>query len=116
MRFVGHLITKDGLKPDPEKVKTVNEMPNPTDVAVVRRLLGFVNYLCKFMQRHLRTFTKLQLLQIIVVTYVMCMNKKIDVKSRYKILSGCIEHISFILLVFRDIWPNEWDIFLNIII
>ena len=40
MRFVEHLITKDGLKPDPEKVKAVNEMLNPTDV---RRFLGFVS-------------------------------------------------------------------------
>ncbi|XP_061170331.1 uncharacterized protein K02A2.6-like [Saccostrea echinata] len=49
VRFVGHLITKDGLKPDPEKVKAVNEMPNPTDVAGLRRFLGFVNYLSKFL-------------------------------------------------------------------
>ena len=49
VRFVGHLITKDGLKPDPEKVKAVNEMPNPTDVAGVRRFLGFVNFLSKFL-------------------------------------------------------------------
>ena len=37
------------MKPDPEKVKAVNEMPNPTDVAGVRRFLGFVNYLSKFL-------------------------------------------------------------------
>ena len=47
--FMGHLITKDGLKPDPAKVKAVNEMPSPTDVAGVRRFLGFVNYLSKFL-------------------------------------------------------------------
>lgn len=49
VRFVGHLITKDDLKPDPEKVKAVNEMPKPTDVAGVRRFLGFVNYPSKFL-------------------------------------------------------------------
>ena len=49
VRFVGHLITADGLKPDPEKVKAVNEMPNPSDVAGVRRFLGFANYLSKFL-------------------------------------------------------------------
>ena len=49
VRFVGHLITKDDLKPDPEKVKAVNEMPKPTDVTVVRRFLRFVNYLSKFL-------------------------------------------------------------------
>ena len=45
VRFIGHLITAGGLKPDPEKVKAVNDMPNPTNVAVVRRFLGFMNYL-----------------------------------------------------------------------
>ena len=29
VRFMGHLITKDGLKPDPEKVRAVQEMPKP---------------------------------------------------------------------------------------
>ncbi|XP_060070555.1 uncharacterized protein K02A2.6-like [Ylistrum balloti] len=49
VKFVGHLITADGLKPDPEKVKAVSEMPDPTDIAGVRRFIGFVNYLSKFM-------------------------------------------------------------------
>lgn len=48
VKFIGHLITADGLKPDPEKVKAVSEMPNPTDVADVRRFIWFVNYLSKF--------------------------------------------------------------------
>lgn len=43
------ICTKDGLRPYPKKVKAVNEMPNPTDVAWVRRLLGFVHYLSKFL-------------------------------------------------------------------
>ena len=48
VRFIGHLITADGLKPDPEKVRAVEQMPEPTDVAGVRRFIGFVNYLSKF--------------------------------------------------------------------
>ncbi len=30
--FVGDLLTKDGLKPDPEKVKAINDMERPTGV------------------------------------------------------------------------------------
>ena len=30
-------------------MKAVKDMPNPTDVAGVRRFLGFVNYLSKFL-------------------------------------------------------------------
>ncbi|CAB4003659.1 Hypothetical predicted protein [Paramuricea clavata] len=47
--FMGHLLTDEGLKPDPEKVRAILEMPKPTDVAAVRRLIGFVNYLQIFL-------------------------------------------------------------------
>ena len=47
--FLGHLVTNKGLKPDPAKVKAVVEMPTPTDVAGVQRLVGFVNYLSRFL-------------------------------------------------------------------
>ena len=47
--FLGHLITKDGLKADPAKVRAVLEMPTPTDVASVCWFIGFTNYLSKFL-------------------------------------------------------------------
>ena len=49
--FLGHKITKDGLKIDPEKLEAVKEMPKPQDVEGVRRLCGFVNYLAKFLPK-----------------------------------------------------------------
>ena len=51
VKFIGHLITNKGLKMDPEKVCTVLEMPKPTDVSGVRRLVGFVTYLSKFLPK-----------------------------------------------------------------
>ena len=47
--FMGHIITTEGLKPDPDKVKAVEEMPQPTNKKELQSLLGFVNYLTKFM-------------------------------------------------------------------
>eukprot|EP00057_Strongylocentrotus_purpuratus_P027755 XP_011682229.1 PREDICTED: uncharacterized protein K02A2.6-like [Strongylocentrotus purpuratus] len=47
--FMGHLITEEGLKPDPAKIKAVRDMQNPSDAAGVQRFLGFVNYLSKFL-------------------------------------------------------------------
>ena len=29
--FHGHLLTREGLKPDPEKVRAIVEMPRPND-------------------------------------------------------------------------------------
>ncbi|KAL7857277.1 hypothetical protein SRHO_G00161760 [Serrasalmus rhombeus] len=46
--YIGHLLTSEGLKIDPEKVRVVTEMPRPTDVKGVQRLVGMVNYLSKF--------------------------------------------------------------------
>ena len=48
VQYVGHLITADVLKPDPAKVEAVQCMPPPTDKDGVRRFLGFVTYLSKF--------------------------------------------------------------------
>ena len=51
VKFMGHLITNDGLKPEPEKIKAVQEMPRPTSKNKLLGLLGFVNYLCKFLPK-----------------------------------------------------------------
>ena len=48
---MGHVITSKGLKPDPKKVKAVEEMPRPTSKKELSSLLGFVNYLSKFLPR-----------------------------------------------------------------
>ena len=46
--YIGHLLTAEGLRVDPEKVRAVKEMPRPIDVKGVQRLMGMVNYLSKF--------------------------------------------------------------------
>ena len=48
---MGHVITSEGLKVDREKIRAVQEMLTPTDVASVRRFIGFTNYLSKFLPR-----------------------------------------------------------------
>ena len=51
VKFMGHVISKDGFKPDPDKVKAVENMPKPTCKKETLSLLGFINYLAKFLQR-----------------------------------------------------------------
>ena len=48
VKYLGHLITSEGIKPDPEKISDILQMPNPTDKAGVQRLLGSITYLAKF--------------------------------------------------------------------
>ena len=48
VKFVGHVICQAGLKPDPDKVQGIAEMPTPSSKQDVKWLLGLVNYLQKF--------------------------------------------------------------------
>ena len=57
VRFIGHVATSGGLSIDPTKVKAIVDMPNPTDVPGVQRLLGLAQYLAKFLP-HLSDITK----------------------------------------------------------
>ena len=57
VRFIGHVATSDGLSIDPTKVKTIVDMPNPTDVPGVQRLLGLAQHLAKYLP-HLSDITK----------------------------------------------------------
>ena len=37
LTYVGHLLTAGGLQPDPEKIRDIQEMPEPTDKQAVMR-------------------------------------------------------------------------------
>ena len=47
--YMGHVIGKEGVKPDPEKIRAIINMERPVDVQAVQRLLGMVTYLSKFL-------------------------------------------------------------------
>ena len=51
VKFMGHVIMNQGLKPVPDKVKAVEAMPRLTCKKELLSLLGFVNYLAKFLPR-----------------------------------------------------------------
>ena len=45
---MGHVITTDGLQPNPVTVQAIVNMPIPKDKQGIRRFLGAINYLSKF--------------------------------------------------------------------
>lgn len=47
--FLGHQVTADGVAADPGKVRAIMEMPEPSDVEGVKRLLGMSDYIGKFL-------------------------------------------------------------------
>jgi len=46
--YFGHIISAEGLKPDPSKVRAVKDMQPPQNKAELETILGMVNYLSKF--------------------------------------------------------------------
>lgn len=49
VKFHGHILSSTGLKPDPEKVRSIMDVSNPTDAKGLQHLIGFASYLAKFM-------------------------------------------------------------------
>ena len=50
--FSGHVISEDGVKPDPEKIKAVIQFPTPRNVKNVRQALGFFGYYRRFIPEY----------------------------------------------------------------
>lgn len=57
IKFLGHIIDRDGIRPDPDKTLAVREMESPNNVTELRRFMGMVNQLGKF-SPHLATLTQ----------------------------------------------------------
>lgn len=51
VKFLGHVISKDGLNLDPDEATAIKNMLKPTFKSEVLTLLGFVNYFCKFLPK-----------------------------------------------------------------
>ena len=50
--YLGHIITRVGIKADANKVKAVLNMPRPTNAKQLRSFLGFCNYYRKFIKNY----------------------------------------------------------------
>ena len=48
VKFLGNLISKDGIRADPEKTSAIRGMQVPKSVSDLRRFLGMINQLGKF--------------------------------------------------------------------
>ena len=46
--FFGHILTRDGVKPDPNKIEAIVQMKPPKDKKQLASFLGLANYLNKF--------------------------------------------------------------------
>ena len=55
--FLGHWISRDGIITDPEKIRTIIDLPTPNSVKEVRSFMGLVGYY----KRNVEGFSKISL-------------------------------------------------------
>ena len=62
IQMLGHVVDKDGVRPDPEKIRAVIGFPRPTDVKSIQSFVGLCSYYRKFIPsfaEHARPLTQL---------------------------------------------------------
>lgn len=55
VRYLGHIVSADGVEPEPGKLSSVRDFPRPTGVRGVREFLGLIGYY----RRHVRDFARI---------------------------------------------------------
>ena len=50
LNFLGHVVGRQGIEPDPEKIKRIKEFPTPQNVTQLRGALGLFGYYRKFIK------------------------------------------------------------------
>ena len=54
MEYVGHIVSHEGVKVDPRKIKTIKEWKIPTSIKHLRGFLGLTGYYRKFVKNYAR--------------------------------------------------------------
>lgn len=57
VKFLGHIVSREGVKTDPDKVQTVRDWVTPRCLTELKSFLGFVGYYRRFCPDH-ATLTK----------------------------------------------------------
>ncbi|CAK1582403.1 unnamed protein product [Parnassius mnemosyne] len=78
--YLGHVITKDGIKPNPDKIRAIKNYPMPRTPKEIKQFLGLVGYYRKFIPNFAR----------ITKPFTQCLKKgnKVVINSEY---TDCFE-------------------------
>ncbi|KAL7868574.1 hypothetical protein SRHO_G00099580 [Serrasalmus rhombeus] len=52
VRYLGHVVSEDGVETDPEKIKALKTWPSPMNLKELRSFLGFAGYYRRFIQNY----------------------------------------------------------------
>ena len=50
IQYLGHVVTKEGISMDPEKIRAIEDWPVPKDVTDVRSFMGITSYYRRFIE------------------------------------------------------------------
>ena len=59
LKYLGHIVSKNGIATDPRKVKAILEWPKPKTVTEVRSFTGFTNYYRRFIKGYAKVASPL---------------------------------------------------------
>ena len=55
LKFLGHIVSAEGIRPDPSKIDTIVKWPQPRSTYELRSFLGLANYF----RRYIRGYAKI---------------------------------------------------------
>ncbi len=55
VKFLGHIVSKEGIRPDPGNVEAIEKMEPPTNIKELRRFVG----MCGFYRKHIENFSSI---------------------------------------------------------
>lgn len=64
LQYLGHIITENGVKPNPEKIKAVQDFPEPKTPKQIKQFLGLAGYYRKFVKGFSKIARPLNLLLV----------------------------------------------------
>ena len=55
IKYLGHIIDKDGRRPNPERATSIKDMPAPDNVTTLQSFFGLANYYQSFIKKFARS-------------------------------------------------------------
>ena len=89
--FFGHLVTSDGLKPDPKKINVITNMPAPQNKMQLQSFVGLCNYLSCYILHLTNVLSTLRALTVKSIEFKLeQLHNKAFKKAKQAIANSCM--------------------------